>query len=146
MPAIAILGARILQGGSDDGGLFAALFSGLNCICGTAFYILVVIGLWKTFVKAGQPGWAAIIPIYNIYIMLKIIGRPGWWLILFFIPFVNIAIALIVSIDLAKSFGKTAVWGIILLFFFNAIGYLLLGFGDATYQGPSTSTAVTPVA
>ncbi len=146
MPAIAILGARILQGGGDDGGLFAALFSGLNCICGTAFYILVVIGLWKTFVKAGKPGWAAIIPIYNIYIMLKIIGRPGWWLILFFIPFVNIAIALIVSIDLAKSFGKTAVWGIILLFFFNAIGYLLLGFGDATYQGPSTSTAVTPTA
>ena len=146
MPAIAILGARILQGGGDDGGLFAALFSGLNCVCGTAFYILVVIGLWKTFVKAGQPGWAAIIPIYNIYIMLKIIGRPGWWLILFFIPFVNIAIALIVSIDLAKSFGKTAVWGIILLFFFNAIGYLLLGFGDAKYQGPSTSTAVTPVA
>ena len=124
-----------MQGGGDSGGLFAALFSGLNCVCGTAFYILVVIGLWKTFVKAGQPGWAAIIPIYNIYIMLKIIGRPGWWLILFFIPFVNMAIALIVSIDLAKSFGKTAVWGIILLFFFNAIGYLLLGFGDATYQG-----------
>ena len=146
MPAIAILGARILQGGGDDGGLFAAPYSGLNCVCGTAFYILVVIGLWKTFVKAGKPGWAAIIPIYNIYIMLKIIGRPGWWLILFFIPFVNIAIALIVSIDLAKSFGKTAVWGIILLFFFNAIGYLLLGFGDATYQGPSTSTAVTPTA
>ena len=146
MPAIAILGARILQGGGDDGGLFAALLSGVNCICGAIFYLLVVIGLWKTFVKAGQPGWAAIIPIYNIYIMLKIIGRPGWWLILFFIPFVNIAIALIVSIDLAKSFGKSAVWGIILLFFFNAIGYLLLGFGDATYQGPSTSTAVTPTA
>lgn len=146
MPAIAILGARILQDGGDDGGLFAALFSGVGCVCWAVFYLLVVIGLWKTFVKAGQPGWAAIIPIYNIYIMLKIVGRPGWWLILFLIPFVDIVIALIVSIDLAKSFGKSTAWGVILLFFLNAIGYLLLGFGDAQYQGPAASTALTPTA
>jgi hypothetical protein len=65
-------------------------------------------------------------------------------LILWFIPFVNVVIAIIVSIDFAKSFGKSAAWGVILLFFLNAIGYLLLGFGDAKYQGPATSTAVTP--
>lgn len=146
MPAIAILGARILQEGGDGGGLLGALFSGVGCICWAAIYILAVIGLWKTFVKAGHPGWAAIIPIYNIYIVLKIIGRPGWWLILFFIPFVDIVIAIIVCIDLAKSFGKSAAWGIILLFFFNIIGYLLLGFGDAKYQGPAATTAVTPTA
>jgi hypothetical protein len=146
MPAIAILGARILQGGGDDGGLFGALFSGVSCVCWGAIYILAVIGLWKMFVKAGHPGWAAIIPIYNIYILMKIVGRPGWWVILWFIPFVNFVIAIIVSIDLAKSFGKSAAWGIILLFIFSIIGFLILGFGDAKYQGSAASTAVTPTA
>ena len=86
------------------------------------------------------PGWAAIIPIYNIYIILKIVGRPGWWLILFFIPIVDIVILLLVSIDLAKSFGKSAAWGIILLFFLNVIGYLILGWGSDQYQGPAAIT------
>jgi ABC-type uncharacterized transport system permease subunit len=99
--------------------------------------ILIVAGLWKTFVKAGHPGWAAIIPIYDIYILLQIVGREVWWLILFFIPFVNIIVGLIVSIDLAKSFGKDTLYGVILLWLFAPVGYLLLGFGDAQYVGPA---------
>ena len=62
---------------------------------------------WKVFTKAGQPGWAILIPFYNTYVLLKIVGRPGWWLVLMFIPLVNIVIAIIVAIDLAKSFGKS---------------------------------------
>ena len=57
------------------------LFMGLVWL---ALIVLVLAGWWKMFEKAGQPGWAAIIPIYNLYILLKIAGRPGWWLILFF--------------------------------------------------------------
>src|SRR5205823_10927211 len=71
-----------------------------------AIFILVTAGLWKTFVKAGQPGWGAIIPIYNAYLGCKIAGRPGWWVLLFFIPLVNLIIVIIVSIDFAKNFGK----------------------------------------
>jgi hypothetical protein len=100
-------------------------------------YLGVIIALiasyWKVFVKAGQPGWAAIIPIYNIYIFLKIVCRPGWWLILFIIPVVDIIVYIIVSIDIAKRFNKGTGFaiGLILL---PIIFYPILGFGDATYK------------
>ena len=72
--------------------------------------------------------------MYNIYLMCKISGRPGWWLILFLIPLVNIVVALIVFIDLAKAFGKGTGFGIG-IFFFSFIFYPILGFGSATYTG-----------
>ena len=106
-----------------------------------ALALIAIIGLWKMFVKAGQPGWAVLIPIYNAYILLKIVGRPGWWLLLFLIPLVNIAIAIVVSIDVAKSFGQGALFGIILIFLLGGIGYLILGFGDYRYLGPAAATA-----
>jgi uncharacterized membrane protein YhaH (DUF805 family) len=100
-----------------------------------AVTILMIAACWKVFTKAGQPGWAAIIPIYNWYILCKIVGRPGWWVILFFIPFINFIIGIILCIDLAKSFGKGVGF---------AIGLILLGiiffpilFGSAQYQGPA---------
>ncbi|HRX01680.1 MAG: DUF5684 domain-containing protein [Anaerolineae bacterium] len=141
MSSISILAAPLLQSGGDNGGLLGIFFGGVGSLCWLLVAVLYIAGAWKMFVKAGHPGWAAIIPIYNIYIILKIVGRPGWWLILFFIPFVNIVVLLLVSLNLGKSFGKSAAWSIILLFFFNVIGYLLLGWGDATYQGPSVASA-----
>ena len=77
-----------------------------------AIVVAVIAGVWKTFAKAGQPGWAAIIPIYNVYILLKIANRPWWWLLLMLIPLVNLVIAIIVAIDVAKAFGKGAGFGI----------------------------------
>ena len=68
--------------------------------------VVVIAGVWKTFVKAGKPGWASLIPIYNVVVMLQIVGRPIWWLILLFIPIVSIVVLFIVAIDMAKSFGK----------------------------------------
>jgi hypothetical protein len=104
------------------------------------FYLVIIlvflIGLWKVFVKAGQPGWAVIVPIYNLYILMKIVGKPGWWLILYCIPIVNIVIAVIVALAMAKAFGKTPAFGIVALFLFSIIGYLILGFGSARYLGP----------
>lgn len=90
--------------------------------------------MWKLFIKAGQPGWKAIIPIYNVYILLKIVGRPGWWIILYFIPLVNIVISLIVALDLAKRFGRSDAFGIILLWLFSVIGFLIIGFGNSIYK------------
>ena len=105
----------------------------------TLIYLVVlaayVIGTWTVFSKANQPGWAAIIPFYNVWVLLKVVGRPGWWLILYLIPLVNLVIHVIVSLDLAKSFSKTtgfAIGLIILPFIFLPI----LGLGSATYAGP----------
>jgi hypothetical protein len=137
MTNILFLAASLLQNG--DGGLLGLLFSGVYCVCWGLFLLLVVVGLWKVFTKANQPGWAAIIPIYNIYVLTKIIGRPGWWVLLIFIPVVNVIVSIIMAIDLAKSFGKDAAYGILLLWLFSIIGYLILGFGDAQYQGPAAA-------
>ncbi len=100
-----------------------------------ALIVLIIAGLWQTFTKAGQPGWAAIIPIYNVYILLKIAARPWWWLLLLLIPLVNIVIAFVVAIDVAKSFGKGAGFGIGLALL-GFIFYPILGFGSATYTAP----------
>ena len=95
--------------------------------------ILILAGMWKVFSKAGQPGWAAIIPIYNIYILLKIVCKPGWWLILYIIPLVNIIIVIIVTNNLAKRFKK-GIGFTIGLIFLPFIFFPILGFGDATYE------------
>jgi hypothetical protein len=108
-----------------------------------AIAILAIAGMWKTFAKAGQPGWAALIPIYNVYVMCKIGQRPGWWTLLFFVPLVNIVIGVIVAIDIAKNFGKGAGFGLGLAFL-GPIFYPILGFGDATY-GPSAPPPSLPV-
>jgi len=99
-----------------------------------ALFVLMIASAWIIFTKAGKPGWACLIPIYNIIVMLDVVGRPWWWLLLLLIPLVNIAIAVILCIDLAKAFGKGAGFGIgILLLGF--IFYPILAFGDAQYEG-----------
>jgi Family of unknown function (DUF5684) len=103
--------------------------------------VLVIAAMWKVFAKAGQPGWAAIIPIVNIYFLCKVAGRPGWWLILMFIPIVNFVIWIILSIDVAKNFGKGAGFGLGLAFLW-VIFFPILGFGSATYQGSAAPAAI----
>ncbi|WP_226895514.1 DUF5684 domain-containing protein [Luteolibacter marinus] len=104
-------------------------------IIGLLIIILVIAALWKVFVKAGQPGWAAIVPIYNAVILLKITGKPMWWIILMFIPLVNVVIGILVAISLAERFGKGVGFGLGLSFL-PMIFYPILGFGDARYLGP----------
>jgi len=104
------------------------------------FAVLVIIALWRVFSKAGKPGWFAIIPILNVYTLVKIAGKPGWWTILFFIPIVQIVISLLVSIDLAKAFGKSTAFGVVALWLFSIVGYFILGFGKAQYQGSTTAS------
>jgi hypothetical protein len=107
-----------------------------------AFFVLTIAGMWKVFAKAGKPGWAAIVPVYNIIVLLEIIGRPVWWIILLLIPCVNFVIWILLGIDLAKSFGKGTGFGIGLGFIPTwFIFYPLLGFGSAKYQGPSVAPA-----
>lgn len=119
----------------DDGG------GGANVVW-IIFWLVVAVleiaGMWKVFLKAGQPGWAAIIPIYNVYVWCKTVGRPGWWVVLIFIPFVNFVIYIILSIDMAKSFGKGTGYGIG-LFLLPFIFFPMLGFGADPYKGPAAA-------
>lgn len=115
--------------------------SSLSFIPFLVLLVVYIAAFWKVFVKAGKPGWAAIIPIYNIFILLQIVGRPIWWIVLFLIPIVNIIISLIISMDLAKAFGKSQVFGIVGLWLFSFIGYLILGFGSAKYVGVAAAPA-----
>jgi Family of unknown function (DUF5684) len=96
--------------------------------------VAIIAGFWKVFVKAGKPGWAAIVPIYNVVVLLEIAGKPLWWVLLFLIPIVNIVMAVIVGIAVAKAFGKSDAFGIG-LGLLGFIFYPILGFGDAQYQG-----------
>ena len=77
-----------------------------------AVIFVIIAGMWKVFTKAGQPGWYSIIPILNTYTLIKIARRPGWWLLLMFIPCVSFVVAIIVMMDLAKAFGKDSGFGI----------------------------------
>ncbi|PSP32844.1 signal peptidase I [Halobacteriales archaeon QH_10_70_21] len=97
-------------------------------------FAVVVAGLWKTFEKAGEPGWAAIIPIYNAYVIIKISGNAWWWLILLFIPIINFFALAKISIDVADTFGQGALFGIG-LWLLSFVFYPVLGFGDYQYQG-----------
>lgn len=99
-----------------------------------AFVVFITAGVWKTFVKAGQPGWACLVPIYNVYVMGQIGGVKNWWLI--FIPIANIYIIFVLMIAIAKSFGKDAGFGIGLVFL-GFIFWPILGFGDAKCIGPN---------
>ncbi len=116
---------------SDDG---AATGGAIGAIIEVLVAILVIAGMWKVFTKAGKPGWAAIIPIYNIIVLLQIAGKPAWWFLLFCIPVVNIVIAVIVMINVAKAFGKGTGFALGLLFL-SPIFIPMLGFGSAQYIG-----------
>ncbi len=106
----------------------------LPMLIGLAVLVFVIASVWKVFVKAGEPGWACLVPIYNLIVYLKIAGKPLWWVILFFIPLVNFVFALLASLGLAKNFGKGAGFGLG-LFFLGFIFVPILAFGDAKFVG-----------
>lgn len=119
--------ALALQSTSDGtGAVFALIF--------LAVMVFVIAAFWKVFTKAGQPGWAAIIPIYNVIVWLRIAGRPGWWIILLLIPVVGFVIAIVVCIDFARKFGKGVGFAMGLVFL-GIIFYPILAWGSAEYSG-----------
>lgn len=98
--------------------------------------VLQIVGAWLVFRKAGRPGWAAIIPIYDVYVTLKIVGRSGWWLVLFFIPLVNLIVFIVIAFDLSRSFGHGNGYALGLVFF-PFLFLMILGFGSSRYLGPA---------
>lgn len=110
-------------------GVGAGMF--LMWLAVTLFFIVC---MWKLFTKAGRPGWASLIPIYNGVVLFQIAGKPGWWVILMFIPVVNLVIAIMALIGLAQNFGRGAGTAIGLLLL-PIVFYPILAFGSARYQG-----------
>jgi len=104
-----------------------------------AIAVVMIVSMWKVFEKAGEPGWASIVPIYNLFVMLRIAGLPAWWFILCFIPCVFFVPLIMLPIKMAEKFGKDIAFGIILLLL-PYVGYPILAFGDAKYRGTTTPT------
>jgi uncharacterized protein DUF5684 len=95
--------------------------------------VFEIAAFWRIFTKAGRPGWASLVPIYNIWVLLQITGKPGWWTILVFVPLVNIVIGIIETVELARVFGKSGGFAAGLIFL-PFIFYPVLAWGDAQFQ------------
>ncbi len=118
-------------------GIFAAFgaMAGVFIVVYLAIVVLMLVAGWKIYTKAGKPGWAVLIPIYNIIVYLDIVGKPWWWLLLMLIPLVNIVIGIMIMHQLSLAFGKGAGYtvGLILL---PIIFFPMLAFGSAKYTKP----------
>jgi ABC-type sulfate transport system permease subunit len=102
--------------------------------------MLLVVPTWRIYVKAGEPGWASIVPLFSQYTLCSVVGRPVWWLIFLLIPYVNFVFWLIVAMDLARVFSRSKAFGIglwLLPFVFLPI----LGYGSAEYTAPTGVSA-----
>lgn len=106
-----------------------------------AIVVLYIVGMWKVYTKCGKPGWAAIVPIYNIIVLLEIVKKPVWWIVLFLIPVANLVAMILVGIEVAKIFGKSQGFGIG-LGLLGFVFYPILGLSDAK---PVTAAAAPPV-
>lgn len=115
-----------------------------------AFVVVAVTGAWKTYGKAGKPGWAVVVPFYNSWVLAEIAGRPGWWGLYPFLgfvpllgPFAAIIIAAVIAVDVAHKFGKSTAFGLFYLWLFLPIGNMILGFGSAQYDSGSKPHATS---
>jgi len=100
------------------------------------WYVLVALAMWLVFKKAGWPGVLALIPIVNVFILVKIAGMSAWWALLYLIPIVNIVFGIVVAVKVGAAFGKGGAWSFFLLWLIAFIGFFILGFGDAKYTKP----------
>jgi ABC-type sulfate transport system permease subunit len=105
--------------------------------------VMMVAALWRIYTKAGRPGWTTLIPFYNTWVLLKIVDRPTWWLVLFFIPLVNVVVGVIVYFDLVKAFGK-GIGMLLAILFLPFIGFPVLAFGNSTYTQPKRDEIEEP--
>lgn len=102
-------------------------------------YAGIVVALWGLFRKAGEAPWKAVVPIWNTIVLLRVAGRPGWWVLLLLIPFVNVGVVIVLALDVARSFGKGGGFatGMVLL---PPVFYLVLAYGGDAYRGPASGT------
>lgn len=139
----------VTEPGSGDA---AATFAALGMVLGVSLvlYLIVSFLLYRIFEKAGRPGWAGFVPVYNMWVYFEIAGKPGWWALLIFpmlIPFIGflvsiawLVLTLIASLEFAKRFGKGPVFGVLALWLFSIVGYAILAFDSSKYQAAGVPT------
>lgn len=103
-------------------------------VAGVVLFVLPVVGMWKMFEKAGKPGWAALIPVYNLWVLVDVADKEWWWFLVLFIPSANLAAWVIVNVGVADQFGQRAAFGVALSVLFFLL-YPVVGFGDYEYEG-----------
>ena len=118
----------------DDYGYASTGPSVLGLVIALALMVLSIVITWRIFVKAGQHGWASLIPFYNAFVAYKITWGSGWMMFLMLVPLVNVVIGIMTVFRLAKVFGKGVGFGFGLLFL-NPIFLAILAFGGARYVG-----------
>ncbi|HQE59961.1 MAG TPA: DUF5684 domain-containing protein [Spirochaetota bacterium] len=118
-----------------EGGIMAAIAAiAVYLVLSIAILIVMVVSYWKIYVKAGKPGWAAIVPIYNIIVLLEVIKKPTWWLVLCIIPCTLPVALVLIALEFVKVFGKPS-WHAALMIFFGVIYAPYIAFSDAKYVG-----------
>ena len=108
--------------------------SPFTTVLSLAIAVLGIVAMWKIFEKAGEPGWAAIVPFYNLYVLFKITWGNGWKFLFLLIPIANIVFAIITMVKLAKAFGKSGGFAVGLIFL-SIIFYCILAFDQSQYLG-----------
>ncbi len=110
-----------------------------GALIGSVFSIVVpifmIVAMWKLIAKAGRPGWASIVPIYNFVVMMQITGKSAWWILGMFVPFLNLYVYCRMMVNMAQVFGRGVGFGIGNIFL-PFIFLPILAFGGATYQNP----------
>lgn len=112
----------------------APAFNPLPTIISLVLCVFVLVCMWIIFRKAGKPGWAAIVPFYNLYVLFDITWGSGMRFLLMLIPLYNIILGIQTQIRLAKAFGKGGGFAAGLIFL-PYVFMPLLAFGKGTYQG-----------
>lgn len=120
----------------------ASAVGGTSFLISLIFAVISIVALWKIFTKAGEPGWASIIPIYNAYVLAKICYGNGLKFLFCLIPLLQIIFPFALYLRLGQSFGKSTGWCIIFLWLLTPIGLLMLGFGNDYYEGPNTTSFI----
>ncbi|WP_374976811.1 DUF5684 domain-containing protein [Microbacterium trichothecenolyticum] len=113
----------------------AAIFG--YVVVGLIYWVATIAAYWKTFTKAGYPGWLAIIPIVNLFVLVKVAGYSAWLGLLWFVPIANLVLAIIVAFRNGRAFGHGGAFSFFLLFLLNPIGYFITGFSNDTYTKPA---------
>lgn len=124
---------------------------GLNAACGTfpmmlvslVIVVFMIVVMWRIYTKADKQGWGCLIPFYNVWLMLEIAGKPGWWLVFCFIPVINVVVQIVMLIGVAKNFGRGG-WFAAGLIFLPIIFFPILAFGDSVYGASDTPAAAGP--
>ena len=123
------------NGYPDVMAIIGGIFSGISLSVGLIFSILIIVGMWKMFEKAGEAGWTSLIPFVNMYKLYKIGWGCGWLFLLSFVPIVNVIFGIVLAVKLSKAYGMGG-WFALGLIFLPSIFYIILGFGDSRYYGP----------